>query len=76
MSPFLLEVSEHAHERLKTRRIARNLVRQCIIKGELVELHENGREVRQLSIKNKILEVVYLAKKGGFILITAYWLGE
>ncbi len=57
MSPFLLEVSEHAHERLKTRRIARNLV-------------------RQLSIKNKILEVVYLAKKGGFILITAYWLGE
>jgi hypothetical protein len=72
----LLEISEHANDRLKQRKVTRHLVRQCIVKGELVELHDNGREVRRIKVRSKILEAVYLPKKGGFILITAYWTGE
>ena len=76
VSPFFLEIPEHALQRLKMRKISRHHVRKVIVLGELVEVHDNGRNVRRLKIGSKILEVVYLGRPGGFVLVTCYWLGD
>jgi hypothetical protein len=76
MSPFVLEIPEHAAKRLKLRKISRNDVRKAIITGELIEVKASGRQIRQLKIGNRMLEVVYLSRPGGFILVTCYWGGE
>lgn len=76
MSPFVLEVPKHAAERLKLRKVSRNLVRRCITRGELTEVRSNGRKIRRLQVGNRVLEVVYLDRAGGFILVSCYWEGE
>jgi hypothetical protein len=76
MSPFILEIPKHAAERLKLRKVSRNLVRRCITRGELIEVRANGRKIRHLRIGQRILEVVYLDRVGGFILVSCYWEGE
>ena len=76
MSPFILEIPDHAEERLKLRKISRHHVRKAIITGELIEVNANGRQIRQLKIGSRTLEVVYLSRPGGFILVTCYWGGE
>ena len=76
MSPFILDIPDHALERLRLRKITRHQVRQAIMLGELVEVKENGRNIRRHKIGNRFLEVVYLNRMGGFILITCYWGGE
>ena len=76
MSPFILEIPEHAAERLKLRKISRHLARKAIITGKLIEVQANGRQVRRLKLGSKSLDVVYLSRPGGFILVTCYWGGE
>lgn len=76
MSPFFLEIPKHATGRLKIRKISRDLVRRCIVRGVLVELRESGRQVRQLEVGNRVLEVIYRQRAGGFILVSCYWKGE
>ncbi|MCX6105044.1 MAG: DUF4258 domain-containing protein [Proteobacteria bacterium] len=73
MSPAHLEISEHAAERLRERVITRSQVRQCLAKGELTGLDLRGRFVREIKITKRILVVVYLQAKAGYIVITAYW---
>ena len=76
MSPFILDISPHAVERLKQRKISRSLVRKTIVLGQLVSVQSNGRNIRQLKVRGRTLEVIYLNCSGGFILVTCYWLGE
>ena len=76
MSPFLLEVPGHATGRLKLRKISRSLIRRCIARGLLIEVRPNGRHVRQLKVGNRVLEVIYRNRPGGFILVSCYWEGE
>jgi hypothetical protein len=73
VSPFRLEVSDHAEDRLKLRGITRQLVRQCIAKGKLDSLDVSGRLVRELNVGRKTLVVVNLDIDGGALLVTAYW---
>jgi Domain of unknown function (DUF4258) len=73
MAPFRLDISEHAAHRLKERGITREVIRRCISAGERTSLDVNGRLVKQLLFKDKILTVVYLELKGGALVITAYW---
>lgn len=73
MSPAHLEISEHAAERLRERVITRSQVRLCLAKGELTGLDLRGRFVREIKITKRILVVVYLQAKAGYIVITAYW---
>jgi len=76
MSPFILEVPAHAAERLKLRKVSRSQVRRCITRGVLVEVRTNGRKTRRLQIGRRTLEVIYLDRAGGFILVSCYWEGE
>jgi hypothetical protein len=73
MSPAHLEISEHAAERLRERVITRSQVRQCLAKGDLIGLDLRGRFVKEIKITRRILVVVYLQAKAGYIVITAYW---
>jgi len=76
MSPFVLEIPKHATGRLKIRKISRDLVRRCITRGLLIDVRKNGRQVRQLRVGNRVLEVIYRNRSGGFILVSCYWKGE
>jgi len=76
MSPFILEISVHATGRLKLRKISRSLVRRCIVRGELIEVRPSGRQIRRLRIGNRTLEVIYINRPNGFILVSSYWEGE
>lgn len=76
MSPFFLEVDTHALERFRLRGITRQRLRQVIVKGELVEFHQNGRKVRRLRFGSRSLEVVYVDLTLGYAVVTAYWIGE
>jgi hypothetical protein len=76
MSPFFPEIPKHATGRLKIRKISRDLVRRCIARGVLIEVREDGRQVRQLEVSNRLLEVIYRQRTGGFILVSCYWKGE
>ena len=73
MSPFRLEISSHASERLKQRRITRAQLRNCISQGVLVGADINGRKIKQKRVGSKILVVVYLDILGGHFIVTAYW---
>ena len=75
MSPARLEISAHAAERLRERVITRSELRQCLAKGELSGLDLRGRFVNEIKIAKRILVVVYLQAKAGYIVITAYWKG-
>lgn len=73
MSPFILDVSAHAHERLKQRKITRFAVRLCLARGRLVTIDINGRRTNRMKFGSRELECVYLQKKSGYVLVTAYW---
>jgi hypothetical protein len=75
MSPFLLQISEHARLRLKQRAITRSQVRKCLSSGEK-KLDLNGRKMKHQKIGAKFLEVIYLEIAGGYLVITAYWKGK
>jgi len=75
MPPARLEISAHASERLRERLITRSQVRQCLAKGVLNGLDLRGRFVKEIAIEKRILVVVYLQAKAGYIVITAYWKG-
>ena len=71
MSPARLEISAHAQERLRERVITRSELRQCLAKGVLTGLDLRGRFVKEIKIAKRILVVVYLQAKAGYIVITA-----
>lgn len=73
MTPFRLDVSDHAAYRLRERGITREGVRRCIAKGDRTSLDVNGRLVKEIRLKRKILVVVYIELKDGALVITAYW---
>lgn len=73
LSPAHLEISDNASERLKERRITRQMVRLCIEKGRLFGVDINGRRVKQILIKKRALIVVYLGTTKGQLVVTAYW---
>lgn len=75
MSPFRIEYSPHAQQRLKQRGATRYQVRRCVIHGNLIRLDVNGRKVKSLRFSNRILEVIYIDAKDGIVIITAYWRG-
>jgi hypothetical protein len=75
MSPFLVEISEHAATRLKQRVITRAQVRKCLASGTK-KLDLNGRKTKIQKFGNKTLEVIYLDVSGGYLVITAYWKGK
>lgn len=75
MTPFRLEVSDHAALRLSQRGISRQIIRQCVATGILENLDVGGRLVKALRIRQRILVVVYLEVRGGALVVTAYWKG-
>ena len=76
MSPFRIEFSPHASQRLKQRAVTRREVRTCITQGDLIRLDLNGRKVNHFRFLKRILEVIYIDEKDGVTVITAYWLGR
>ena len=74
MTPFRLEVSDHAADRIHQRGITRQLIRQCIATGTLETLDVGGRLVKTLRVQRRTLIVVYLdIRGGGALVVTAYW---
>jgi hypothetical protein len=73
MSPFRLEISDHAAARFRERGITRQLVRACIAYGDVGSVDLSGRLVCEWSVRRKILVVVYIEVKGGVLVVTAYW---
>ena len=73
MSPFKLEISDHAAQRLKQRLITRDLVRQCVIKGQLVGFDIRGRVIREFLVGRRRLVVIYIEITLGVLVVTAYW---
>ncbi|HLB58799.1 MAG TPA: DUF4258 domain-containing protein [Bdellovibrionota bacterium] len=73
MTPFFLEISRHAKERIKQRRITRKKIRDCIIHGDLLNIDYRERRTRALKFGAKTLEVIYLEIKMGYLVVTAYW---
>lgn len=76
MTPFRLEVSDHAAQRLRQRGITREAIRRNIALGQLAGLDVNGRLVKEYWVRRRCLVVVYLEMRGGALVITAYWKGE
>ena len=76
MSPAKLEISDHAQDRLRQRRITRQQVRDALAGGEPIGVDLRGRRMVRKKIRGRYLIVVYLTVIGGFLLITAYWKGE
>ena len=76
MSPFVLELSDHAKLRLKQRAITRNQVRLCLTHGTQKSFDIRGRRVRIIKIRSRILEVIYLEISGGYLIVTAYWMNS
>ena len=75
MAPSRLEVSDHAQDRLKLRKITRKHVRDCIHNGVLVGTDIKGRKVNEKKIGNKVLVVIYIDIVGGAMVVTSYWKG-
>lgn len=75
MSPAKLELSDHAKERLKQRRITRQQVRDALASGEFLGVDLRGRRMVGKKVRGRILIVVYITAAGGFLVITAYWKG-
>lgn len=73
MSPFKLEISDHAAQRIKQRVITRALVRRCVVSGQIVGFDIRGRVIREMSFGKRKLVVVYLEIKLGALVVTAYW---
>lgn len=73
MAPAHLDISTHAAERLRERLITRNQVRICLAKGRLCGVDVRGRYVKEVRIERRVLVVVYLQVKAGYLVITAYW---
>ncbi len=76
MAPFNLEISDHAALRLKERRVTREQVRRCLAKGTLTAVDTNGRSIKRFAFKKRVLEVIYVERQLGFVIVTAYWRGE
>ena len=55
--PFILDVSDHAKERIKQRQISRLKIRKCLVKGKLVSVDIRGRRIKALKCGSKVLEV-------------------
>ena len=75
MSPFRVEIPSHAKERLKLRGISREAARKCLAKGDFVGLDVRGRNTKRIRLGRRTLEVVYLDITGGYLVVTAYWVG-
>ena len=75
MTPFRLELSEHAAARLKQRLITREHVRKCVAKGNILGFDLRGRVVCQARIGRDDLVVVYIEIPQGVLVVTAYWKG-
>ena len=73
MSPFKIEFSPHAQERLKQRRITRRQVRICLTQGALVGIDIRGRRIKNLDFSGKTLEVIYLDSGKETLIVTSYW---
>ena len=73
MSSYRIEVSDHAHDRLKQRKITREQARLTIIRGNLIGLDIRGRQISSRSFGSRVLVVVYLVIPSGYLLVTAYW---
>ena len=73
MSPFALDLSEHARIRIKERRISRSQIRTCIAKERSVGSQPGGRQLKRIKFGKRALEVIYLSKQDGVVVITAYW---
>ena len=76
MSPFRIEFSSHAQQRLKERTITRQQIRQCLTDGVLMGLDIRGRKVKNVLLSKRLLEVIYLETKNGTLIVTAYWKGR
>ena len=76
MAPSRLDVSNHAKERLKQRKITRNLIRKVLALGTLVGADLKGRRIKQKKFGKRTLIVIYVENVGGQSVVTAYWKGE
>ncbi len=68
--------SEHALEQLKTRKVLKRQVRETIKNPTDKIKSFRGRELRQKSFGDKILEVVIYQSEEDIIVITQYFLEE
>ena len=75
MTPFRLEISEHAALRLKQRLITREQVRTCVAKGSVLGFDLRGRQICQARIDGDDLIVVCIEIPQGVLVVTAYWKG-
>ena len=75
MTPFRLELSDHAAARLKQRLITREQVRSCVAKETVLGFDLRGRVLCQARIDREDLVVVYIEIPQGVLVVTAYWKG-
>ena len=75
MTPFRLEISEHAALRLKQRLITREQVRTCVAKGSVLGFDLHGRHICQARVDGDDLIVIYIEIPQGVLVVTAYWKG-
>ncbi len=75
MSPFRIDFSQNAQDRLKQRRITRKDVRRCLIDGMICGVDIRGRKIKRLGFSKRVLEVVYLETANTIVIVTAYWKG-
>lgn len=75
MSPFKIEYSLHATERLKERGITRQQIRLTLTHGRLAGIDLRGRKIKTLDFSKRKLEVVYIEDMSQIVVVTAYWKG-
>lgn len=68
--------SDHAKDKLKTRKISLNVVSKAVYEFEKILPGFKGRKLRRKTIYGKILEVVTVTEGSRITVITAYYLEE
>lgn len=68
-----MEISGHATARIKQRRITRSQIRNCLVKGQVYGVDLGGRKIKRVKFGKRVLEVIYIEKSRGYLIVTAYW---
>lgn len=76
MSPFLLKITIHASKKLKKRKITRENLRKGLIQGATENHPSKLKKRKKIKVKKRTLEIIYIDILGGYLIVTAYWLGE
>ncbi|MCG3205568.1 MAG: hypothetical protein KCHDKBKB_02290 [Elusimicrobia bacterium] len=73
MNYLLFTYTNHALERMKDRGVTHNQVGSAVRYPSFVRMSFGNRRVVRKYVGKKILEVVYIKKRGRIIVITVYW---